>query len=273
MGCGFYRRVGWSKEKNDILKQKIIGNSQFNTIKTAYDKAKHRLILLDYDGTLVPFYRNPLQAKPTKALRELLGKYTTDTKNKVVITSGREFGILDKWLGDLPLDMAAEHGAFYKEKGVWHEKVKEVEWDKDIVNILEHTVKKTPKSRLEIKKTALVWHYRDVDPWLADLRVNQLINALMTPCALANLQIMRGNKIVKIKQSDFSKGAEAMRIIEGGNYDFILAVGDDTTDEEMFMALPEDAATVKVGKASNVAHYNIPTQQETVAFLKKLIVE
>ncbi|MCD7936958.1 MAG: trehalose-phosphatase, partial [Tannerellaceae bacterium] len=175
------------------------------------------------------------------------------------------------WFGDLPVDMAAEQGAFYKEGGQWHEKLKEVEWDKDIINILKHTVKKTPKSRLEVKKTALVWHYRDVDPWLAELRVNQLVNALMTPTALAGLQIMKGNKIVEIKQSNFSKGAEAMRIIEGETYDFIMAIGDDTTDEEMFMALPPDTITIKVGKASRTARYNLPTQKETIAFLKQLI--
>lgn len=212
------------------------------------------MILLDYDGTLVPFYKRPDQAVPSKDLLKLLATLAEDLKNRVVIGSGRDRRKLDEWLGDLPIDLAAEHGAFYKEKGKWHEKIHEIAWDEEILRIMKHIVKRTPKSRLEIKKIALVWHYRSVDVWLAELRVNQLVNALMAPCARANLQIMRGNKIVEVKSSDFSKGAEAMRLISEENFDFIMAVGDDTTDEEMFQALPEEALTIKVGKYSSAAN-------------------
>ena len=124
---------------------------------------------------------------------------------------------------------------------------------------------------MEVKDTALVWHYRNVDIWLADLRVTQLINALLNPCARRNLQIMKGNKIVEVKYGDISKGSEAKRLIEKGSYDFIMAIGDDTTDEEMFLALPQDAITIKVGQSSNAALYNLPTQEQTVSFLNKLM--
>lgn len=114
-------------------------------------------------------------------------------------------------------------------------------------------------------------HYRNVDVWLADLRVTQLINALINPCSRHNLQIMKGNKIVEIKYNDINKGSGANRIISEGESDFVLAVGDDTTDEEMFSALPEMAETLKVGKNSSVAKYNIPTQSQTVSFLESLV--
>lgn len=258
------------KKKNHILQEKIIKKENLKRISKQYNKAKRRLILLDYDGTLVPFYKRPDQAVPSKDLLKLLATLAEDPKNRVVISSGRDRRKLDEWLGDLPIDLAAEHGAFYKEKGKWHEKIHEIAWDEEILRIMKHIVKRTPKSRLEIKKTALVWHYRSVDVWLAELRVNQLVNALMAPCARANLQIMRGNKIVEVKSSDFSKGAEAMRLISEENFDFIMAVGDDTTDEEMFQALPEEALTIKVGKCSSAAKFNIPTQPETIRFLKEL---
>lgn len=242
------------KKKNHILQEKIIKKENLKRVSKQYNKAKRRLILLDYDGTLVPFYKRPDQAVPSKDLLKLLATLAEDLKNRVVIGSGRDRRKLDEWLGDLPIDLAAEHGAFYKEKGKWHEKIHEIAWDEEILRIMKHIVKRTPKSRLEIKKIALVWHYRSVDVWLAELRVNQLVNALMAPCARANLQIMRGNKIVEVKSSDFSKGAEAMRLISEENFDFIMAVGDNTTDEEMFQALPEEALTIKVGKYSSAAN-------------------
>lgn len=151
----FIEELGDVRKKNQKLKEKIVGQEYLKEIREQYNKAWHRLILLDYDGTLVAFYRNPMQAKPTKALKELLAAYTADPKNYLVITSGRDRNVLEKWFGALPAGLAAEHGAFYKEDGEWHEKVKDVEWDQDIVNIIKHTVKKTPKSRLEVKRQLL----------------------------------------------------------------------------------------------------------------------
>jgi trehalose 6-phosphate synthase/phosphatase len=258
------------KHKNDALQQKIVEKKNFDIIKKAYDNAKNRLIILDYDGTLVPFRKDPMQAYPTPDLLKMLEKLCAEPGNHIVISSGRNKQTLDKWLGHLPIGLAAEHGAFYREDGVWYQTAQKVEWDNEIPDIIKQTVKKTPRSKMEVKDTALVWHYRNVDIWLADLRVSQLINSLLNPCTRHNLQVMRGNKIVEVKSGDISKGSEAMRLIEKGIYDFIMAIGDDTTDEEMFMALPQNAITIKVGQSSNTALYNLPTQEQTIFFLDKL---
>ncbi len=257
------------REKNILQHRKIVNQDNFVRIKADYDNAQKRLILLDYDGTLAPFKNNPHDAFPTLELLRLLSKLSEDKANKIVISSGRDRHTLEKWLGHLPLDLAAEHGAFYKERGEWHKKLDKIIWDKEILEVIQHIAKRTPRSKIEIKDTALVWHYRDVDNWLADLRVTQLINALINPCSRHNLQIMKGNKIVEVKNSSVTKGSEALRLLGNDTYDFIMAIGDDTTDEDMFMALPEEAVTIKVGRNSNVAKYNIPTQPQTLAFLRQ----
>ncbi|SBW06646.1 bifunctional alpha,alpha-trehalose-phosphate synthase (UDP-forming)/trehalose-phosphatase [uncultured Dysgonomonas sp.] len=267
----FIEELADIKSKNDALQQKIVEKTNFDIIKQAYDKAQNRLIILDYDGTLSPFRKEPMQAYPTPDLLKILEELSTYQGNHVVISSGRDKQTLDKWLGHLSIGLAAEHGAFYREGGVWYQSAQKVEWDEEIPNIIKQTVKRTPRSKMEVKDTALVWHYRNVDIWLADLRVTQLINALLNPCARRNLQIMKGNKIVEVKYGDISKGSEARRLIEKGSYDFIMAIGDDTTDEEMFLALPQDAITIKVGQSSNAALYNLPTQEQTVLFLNKLM--
>lgn len=258
------------KKKNEKLHQKIVGKSNFNEIKQAYERSRNRLIILDYDGTLAGFHSDPKKASPTPDILKLLEKMCKDSSNRIVISSGRDKQTLERWLGHLPLDMAAEHGTSYKEHGKWRSHFQKTKWDIEITNIMKYTVKKTPHSKLEIKETALVFHYRDVDVWLAELRVTQLINALLNPCSRKNLQIMKGNKIVEVKPSEYNKGTEALRIMNQSDYDFIMAIGDDTTDEEMFMVLPDDAITIKVGKTSNVARYNIPRQLQTIGFLNKL---
>jgi len=115
-----------------------------------------------------------------------------------------------------------------------------------------------------------VWHYRKVDAWLASMRVQQLIGALVTPCTREHLQIMRGNKIVEVKHPNFTKGSEANRLLKKKSYDFILAMGDDITDEDMFFSLPESAITVKIGTFSEYARYNLLNQTETIPFLNRL---
>jgi len=131
-------------------------------------------------------------------------------------------------------------------------------------------VDKTPHSKLEIKNMSLVWHYRNVDSWFASLRERQLVNELIEPCARLNLQIMRGNKIVEVKSPLCTKGTEVQRLLSQDTYDFILAMGDDITDEDMFIALPPNAITIKIGTFSEYAKYNIMNQQETLPFLTRL---
>jgi trehalose 6-phosphate synthase/phosphatase len=137
---------------------------------------------------------------------------------------------------------------------------------------MQHIVDKTPGSKMEKKKTALVWHYRNCDKWLAELREKQLINALMMPCSRLNLQIMRGNKVVEIKTIGANKGTEATRLLSRDNYDFVMALGDDITDDDMFLALPPEAFTIKVGSISDHARYSL-AQSDTVSFLQNLLNE
>ncbi len=260
------------KTRNREILQKVVGKRQLNQIKKSYDDAETRLILLDYDGTLAPFVKNPEDAAPSEKVIELLKKMSSDSKNKVVINSGRNHQILDKWFEGVDLDFAAEHGMFYKENNKWHKNLtEEVVWDNEILNIIQHAIDKTPRSFMEQKEASLVWHYRNVDIWLADLRSQQLINALIGPCSRLNLQIVPGNKIVEIKPPDFTKGSEVLRRMDQQNYDFVLAIGDDTTDEDMFRVLPDDGVSIKVGNFSPAAKYRIPLQSSVVPFLNKLI--
>jgi len=260
------------KAQNKEILLKIVGKRQLNQIKNAYDDASSRLILLDYDGTLAPFVRNPEEAAPSERLLDLLQKMTADTRNKVVINSGRNHQILDRWFTGLGLDFAAEHGVFYKDNGIWHKNILEkIIWDNEIIDILQHTIDKTPRSQMEQKDAALVWHYRKVDVWLAELRAQQLINALIGPCSRLNLQIVPGNKIVEIKPPDYNKGSEVLRRLQQQEYDFVLAIGDDTTDEDMFRALPPDGVSIKVGSFSPAAKYRIPFQSAIIPFLENLI--
>jgi len=259
------------KQKNDELNNERLDEATFQKIQKAYRKAKKGLFILDYDGTLMGFKNRPEDAVPSKLLMEILEKLSKNKKNKLVISSGRDQHTLEKWFGKLPITLAAEHGASYKEDGVWHKNLPLTQpWDDEIITILQSFIDKTPRSRMEVKDTALVWHYRNVDGWLASLREQQLLIALIAPCTRQNLQIMRGNKVIEIKSPYHTKGSEVRRILKNNSFDFILAMGDDTTDEDTFRELPDDSYTIKIGTISEIARYNLRSQTSTLPFLKRL---
>jgi trehalose 6-phosphate synthase/phosphatase len=259
------------REKNHSMYSRVLGDSALAKIKQEYHNSTKRLIILDYDGTLSPFHPRPEDAYPTREILETLQELSNDPHNKVVISSGRDHHTLEQWLGNLNIGLAAEHGAFYKSDGKWHKNSMQKKWDPEILTILNQFVEKTPRSALEVKETALVWHYRKVDGWLASMRVQQLIEALVTPCTRDHLQIMKGNKIIEVKHPDFTKGSEVNRLLNEDNYDFVMAMGDDVTDEDMFFALPNNSTTIKIGTFSEYAKYNLLNQTETLPFLKKLM--
>ena len=267
----FVKELDAIKEKNILLQNKKIGAESLLQIKELYKKANKRLIILDYDGTLVPIVKTPELAIPEKSLLTTLKALASDKRNKVVISSGRDSEFLDKWFSKLKLNLAAEHGAYYKENGIWYENsTVKFPNDNEVLNIIQQIVDKTPGSRMELKKTSLVWHFRNSDKWLADLREKQLINALMNPCSRLNLQIMRGSKVVEVKTVGFNKGTEASRLMDIDDYDFVMAMGDDITDEDMFHALPPEAVTIKVGSISDNARFSL-LQYDTSKFLNSLM--
>ena len=266
----YFKELETVKQRNDDLAAKHLEKENLQQILMAYGNTKQRLLALDYDGTLAPFTKDPSEARPSPALREILTVLANDKRNTVLVCSGRDRRTLETWLGGLGVELAAEHGAFFMENGVWRNSAPSPVWTEEILDILEHIQDKTPGSTIEAKETALVWHYRKVDPWLAELRISQLINALMVPCARLGLQIMKGNKIVEIKPAEYNKGAEMRRRLALCDHDFLMAMGDDTTDEDMFKALPAEAFTIKVGQVSDSARYMIPVQNRVLPFLSTL---
>ena len=148
------------RRRNDVLGRKLIGADLKAYFRTVYAKALHRLIMLDYDGTLVGFAEEPQEALPHTEVYEVLEALVGDSRNKVVICSGRDLDTLERWFGHLSLEIAAEHGAFYKTQGKWLQNVHGELWNEEILNLLQQIIDKTPGSMLEIKRTSVVWHYR-----------------------------------------------------------------------------------------------------------------
>lgn len=268
----FFRELGRARDNNRHIESKRLEKEGVRDVVSQYHAASNRLLVIDYDSTLTPPRSNPVLALTAQKLRDLLSRLAEDGRNTVAVCSGKDKDTLEQWFGPLPLFLAAEHGAFFRENGVWTHAGEKAVWDDEILEVFQNTVERTPRSRLERKNTALIWHYREVDPWLADLRTSQLLAALVSPSSRLGLQITPGRKTLSVKPAEFTKGKVMAHLFERGDYDFILALSDDTPDEDMFNALPENAISIREGAFSENALYWLEDSAQTLAFLEKLLL-
>ncbi len=260
------------EEKNSLATRTLDKDSSDSLVK-AYKSAKEKLIFLDYDGTLMSFSTNPKSVKPDKELMDILTKLSAKKGNRVVIISGRDKNTLNEWVGELPIDIIAEHGIWLREdNNHWHTiEALESEWKEELRSLLEVYVDRTPGSFIEEKDYSLVWHYRKVEQGLGELRTRELSSHLKYLSTNKNLQVLEGDMVVEIKSSAVNKGRAATKWLHDFPHDFTLAIGDDWTDEDTFRVMPDNAFTIKVGGTTSVAKYNLPGVKEVRTLLKKLI--
>lgn len=245
---------------------------QFQEMLDAYEKSSHRLLLLDYDGTIIGFAGRPEQAGPDPPLLELLENLTSDERNNVVIISGRNRHPLDEWLGHLKLSLVAEHGAWIKEKGSEWRTIEPLrsDWKDTIRPVMHLYVDRTPGSFVEEKDFSLVWHYRRSDPELANLRVRELKDALQNLTGNREIGVYEGNKVLEVKNVGVHKGRAALLWLENRTVEFILAAGDDFTDEDLFANLPPMAYSFKVGHQISCARFSLDSPAQLRELLQKL---
>ncbi|MDO3410484.1 bifunctional alpha,alpha-trehalose-phosphate synthase (UDP-forming)/trehalose-phosphatase [Saccharibacillus sp. CPCC 101409] len=244
------------------------GASEF---ERSYRDAQSRVLFLDYDGTLVGFKPTPEQARPDAELKQLLAKLASDPKNTVVIITGRDRYIAEKWLGDLNVYIVASHGLWLRTPGdEWLMTINiDGDWKDSIRPIMETYTDRTPGSLIEEKDFSLAWHYRQSEPDIAGVKRNELREALMSITQSMTVGVLDGNKVIEVKDSRVNKGHGAHQVLSRGKYDFVFGVGDDRTDEDMFNALPEGSYSVKIGKEPTAAKFRLKSSRDVRALLKR----
>lgn len=268
----FLRQLDETKEFQRSQQTRHVTAKVSTVIASRFLKATRRHLLLDYDGTLVPFARHPKLAVPNAELIELLTVLSSDSQTDVTIISGRDHLSLENWFKDLPLNLVAEHGAAVRMKdGEWKfEPQLDQSWKPIIGPMLELFSQRSPGSFIEEKNHTLAWHYRNVDAELGFIRSRELLDNLHHMIRNAHLQIIDGNKVIEIRVSGVDKGTVAKRFLDDADYNFILAVGDDKTDEDMFRALADKAITIKIGSGHTLAQYSLSNQSEVFKLLSLL---
>ncbi len=256
-----------------IHDDKLLTPKTEQALETAFTSAASRLLLLDYDGTLRGFVPtpNPAQAAPSKTLLGIIKNLADLPNTTVAIISGRPRAALQSWFGDLPVILAAEHGAWTKLDGSWHQEQAAFHTHRAaILNILERYADRTPGAQIEQKDFAIVWHYRNVPTELAYARNAQLRYEIARLLQGTDISLYDGSKVIEMKPKSIHKGAVCEKVLAAYPADCIISIGDDYTDEDMFRALPKTAHTIKVGLDDTAARHQIAAVENVVRLLERL---
>jgi trehalose 6-phosphate synthase/phosphatase len=243
-------------------------------VTAAMALAERLVLLLDYDGTLVPIQPTPELAKPDPRLKELLRRVAKRSTTELHIVSGRSRDTLERWLGDLPVHLHAEHGFWSRgPSGEWvgREPLSDA-WRASALEILRDFAERTPGSLVEEKLTGLAWHYRVCDPEYGLVQANELKAHLAALLTNAPVELLSGDKVVELRPHGANKGRVVAEIVAAAKPETLLAAfGDDVTDEDMFAALPPHALSFHLGPAPSRAAYRLRAFGDVRQLLEALV--
>jgi trehalose 6-phosphate synthase/phosphatase len=239
--------------------------------------AKPRIFLaLDYDGTLVPLRQSPDLAWPDPPLKQLLTDLARMPGIEIYIVSGRTRGSLEHWLGELPVGLVAEHGVWVKRTGQreWYTDLdlNSGSWKPMVRAVFEEFALRTPGALIEEKSLGLTWHYRSAAPHLGTLRARELRSHLVQRLAQAPVSILTGRKVVEVRPQGIDKGVAVRHLFGAVESDRAFAAfGDDRTDEDLFLAMPEGAYTFCAGPGSTRARHRVAGPNQVRRILAQLL--
>jgi len=151
------------------------------------------------------------------------------------------------------------------------------DWMQNVEKVMNSYVAKCPHSFIERKEFSLAWHYRNADLVQAAIWAKELLSELSDKTEQLPLSVLNGNKVIEVRPKGINKGTAISKVLDAKHYDFVLCLGDDKTDEDMFKRLArlQHAFTIKVGNEASFAKYNLHSPYlvqsllQTVAYYKQ----
>ncbi len=259
------------KTKQAAIRSRSFNNKTAASALSAYQTARKRLILLDYNGTLVPVPKDGRTKPPPAALLNTLGRIARNSHNRIAIITDNSRDLIERWFEKAPIDLIACSDAAYRSSGKWTTfQELSTAWQEEALPILEKYVIRTPGSYIDIKRYALIWHFENAEKELGEVRSRELLEDLRSFAGMENLQINDSGRLVEIRNAESHKASMLKAYMDDHKWDFIFAAGDDQSNEAMFQILPPDACTIRIGSTLTSAHYNLADHSRLLAFLQDL---
>ncbi|KAI4295269.1 hypothetical protein L6164_035332 [Bauhinia variegata] len=256
-------------------------------IVSAYKRTKNRAILLDYDGTLMQ--SGTISTTPSAEAVGILNSLCKDTNNVVFIASGKERKTLTEWFSSCQgIGIGAEHGYFVRTNhdAEWETcvSVPDFDWKQIAEPVMQLYVETTDGSTIEPKESALVWNYQYADRDFGSCQSKELLDHLESVLANEPVSVKSGPHSVEVKPQGVNKGIVAERLLwtmqqKGVLPDFVLCIGDDRSDEDMFEVIRDARDSLSpvaevfastVGQKPSRAKYYLEDTSEILRMLHAL---
>ncbi|HEX5137139.1 MAG TPA: trehalose-phosphatase [Planctomycetota bacterium] len=234
-------------------------------------------LLVDLDGTLVPFAERPDLARPTPDLVAMLDRIAASPGIVLAIVSGRPRSEIEQSFGHArSVWLAAEHGAFLRDEGVWRSVLdndgSEIE---DLHATLAAIALGNPGALVERKTASVAFHFRRVPRRsAAALRVEVEAAVEAWLAAHPGYERMPGAEVLEVRPAAARKSAAVAWVRErAGSEARLVALGDDITDEDMFEALGAADEAVLVAPSverPTAARWLLDGPAQAIGFLRWL---
>jgi trehalose 6-phosphate synthase/phosphatase len=224
----------------------------------AAHKAQRPLVLLG-DGVLHVPTSGSVEGRPDRRLVELLTDLASLATTYVI--SGHTSETLDDWFADPKVGLVSEHNLATRRPGeAWQQHAPAGSSSlKELVDpLLREFVRLTPGSAVEYRAAGALWHFRSAEPDHARLQAKELLMLLEEQLKGQPYTVHRGRRTVEIRPEGLSKRHAVTRLLDQhADADWLLVVGDETTDEPMCEAVPtswsDRTVTCAIGGQSRLA--------------------
>jgi len=233
-------------------------------IQAAYEKTSKRVIILDFNGTLVrkeptgKYLKREIlgtsgQKPPTKVM-QALRKLTSDRRNTVFVVSGDTQENLENAIGHISgLGLAASNGACFSWPSMpgsphqWYNFEFGDDWaavKQVALPILSKYTARTNGSTIKLSDASIGWSYYSCDPEWGGLQAAHLLVELEHQLAAFDVRFVTLKGVIEVVPKMMHKGIVVKKILRevasrnnGAGVDFVLCIGDDVSDEKMFSAV------------------------------------
>ena len=213
---------------------------QVDSLLSAVARAPQSLLMLDYDGTLAPFHRDPKQAFPYPGFSSLLQQIVNSGRTRLIIISGRDANELIPLLNISPRpELWGLHGLQrLKTDG----SVELSPMDPTTLSTLgaaedwlryqhlEHTA--------EFKTGSIAVHWRGLDECDAEAIRGRVLMGWTPLAKYTPLDLLEFDGGVEIRAHNSNKGNVILKILSEVNAETpAVYLADDTTDEQAFQGV------------------------------------
>jgi len=242
---------------------------------------KKIILFLDYDGTLSPIADQPSQAVLPSENKELIEHLVKNPKFLVVILSGRKLSDIKEMVGIEGVVYIGNHGWEIEGSSMHFESLVPLHVSAMMEKIKYELITQLCEIQgvfVEDKGVTLSVHYRQA---AADQEflVKRIFDYVSMPYRRKNeLKSHSGKKVLELKPPiQWDKGKAALwllrkqEILHGKGEVIPIYIGDDTTDEDAFLALKDKGITVFVGESASIAaQYYLSDPDDVTEFLRHI---